>query len=813
MASLIPGYEYDIFISYRQKDNKYDGWVTEFVDNLKKELEATFKEEISVYFDINPHDGLLETHDVDASLKEKLKCLIFIPIISRTYCDPKSFAWEHEFKAFVDQATNDKLGLKVNLAGGNVTTRVLPVCIHYLDDTDIRLCEKLLGGMIRGIDFIYKSAGVNRPLRANEDHPKDNLNKTYYRDQINKLANAIDDIINTLSHGKSITEDKASESQIAGLKKNSTIYKRISNTLSDHNFKKRFMVFVSSVLVMFASVLIYKFIYLPSAGRTIAVLPFFVENNDSTLSANGDTLMVDIYNKLRKVKGLTVRSLTSSLQYRNTRKPVNIIRKELKANYLAAGSMEPGSSTVKVSFELIKAKRNKPLLFEKYTRKSNQIHQLGTEIVQTITSGLNTNRSGKGNMELKEIPTKNTYAHLNYMSGNFITDDARFYFYYGNKLLDSTSFQLAISKYDEAIKMDSLFALAYAMRGIARSWGYHSGQLDSTEIDKCRQDIDSALKIDKELNEAQIASGFYYYYCKYDYENALKYFQIAVDREPQNYQPLFFMAIVYRKMDDWQMSQHLMNMVIKLDPQEALFLTNIGLSFTYLHKYDSALIYHQKAIDNMPRWSLPYKNIIESFILKSGNAVDAKNVLETAVRKTGENFLEFRILINIYENRYEEALDLAIHSEHNDFKINGGKYIYLAWLNDLLNNPGNAKNYYDSALVVLKHDLINYPASANIHSSAGIAYAGIGNKEKAVEEGELAVALASTDNLNKSNIVINLARIYTMVGEYDNALINIEYLLNNPSCFSIKLLQIDPVWNPLNNLPEFQTLIKNYSRI
>ena len=105
MASIITGYSYDIFISYRQKDNKYDGWVTEFVDNLKKELEATFKEEISAYFDINPHDGLLETHDVDASLKDKLKCLVFIPIISRTYCDPKSFAWEHEFKAFVELAS------------------------------------------------------------------------------------------------------------------------------------------------------------------------------------------------------------------------------------------------------------------------------------------------------------------------------------------------------------------------------------------------------------------------------------------------------------------------------------------------------------------------------------------------------------------------------------------------------------------------------------------------------------------------------------------------------------------------------------
>jgi hypothetical protein len=35
MASLIPGYEYDIFISYRQKDNIHNVWVTEFVDNLK----------------------------------------------------------------------------------------------------------------------------------------------------------------------------------------------------------------------------------------------------------------------------------------------------------------------------------------------------------------------------------------------------------------------------------------------------------------------------------------------------------------------------------------------------------------------------------------------------------------------------------------------------------------------------------------------------------------------------------------------------------------------------------------------------------
>jgi hypothetical protein len=58
MPNLIPGFEYDIFISYRQRDNKYDGWVTEFVDQLKGEFESTFKEEISVYFDINLIDRL-----------------------------------------------------------------------------------------------------------------------------------------------------------------------------------------------------------------------------------------------------------------------------------------------------------------------------------------------------------------------------------------------------------------------------------------------------------------------------------------------------------------------------------------------------------------------------------------------------------------------------------------------------------------------------------------------------------------------------------------------------------------------------------
>jgi hypothetical protein len=78
-------------------------------------LRGTLKETLSIYFDKNPQDGLLETHHVDKSLEGKLKCLIFIPVISQTYCDAKSFAWEHGFVAFNKLAKEDEFGRDINL--------------------------------------------------------------------------------------------------------------------------------------------------------------------------------------------------------------------------------------------------------------------------------------------------------------------------------------------------------------------------------------------------------------------------------------------------------------------------------------------------------------------------------------------------------------------------------------------------------------------------------------------------------------------------------------------------------------------------
>ena len=193
MSTLVPGFVYDIFISYRHNDN-LDGWVTDFVQNLDKELRSTLKNSLTIYFDKNPHDGLLETHNVDKSLEGKLKCLIFLPIISQTYCDQNSFAWKHEFCAFNKLSKDDRFGRDIKLSNGNVASRILPIKIHDLDAEDRAMLENELGGVMRAVEFIYKEPGVNRPLET-QDERNINSNKIDYRNQINKTANAIKELI------------------------------------------------------------------------------------------------------------------------------------------------------------------------------------------------------------------------------------------------------------------------------------------------------------------------------------------------------------------------------------------------------------------------------------------------------------------------------------------------------------------------------------------------------------------------------------------------------------------------------------------
>ena len=90
----------------------------------------------------------------------------------------------------------------------------MPVKIHNLDPEDKTLLENELGGVLRSIDFIYTEAGVNRPLRPNDD-AKENLNKTQYRNQVNKLANAVKEIIAVSRNFSINSKDSSSDNLVS----------------------------------------------------------------------------------------------------------------------------------------------------------------------------------------------------------------------------------------------------------------------------------------------------------------------------------------------------------------------------------------------------------------------------------------------------------------------------------------------------------------------------------------------------------------------------------------------------------------------
>jgi hypothetical protein len=88
----------------------------------------------------------------------------------------------------------------------------------------------------------------------------------------------------------------------------------------------------------------------------------------------------------------------------------------------------------------------------------------------------------------------------------------------------------------------------------------------------------------------------------------------------------------------------------------------------------------------------------------------------------------------------------------------------------------------------------------------------LGRKDDAVREAKLGVELMPVERNALDGIyrVEDLARVYVMVGEYDAAIDQLDYLLSIPGELSVPLLRIDPTWDPLRDHPRFQAMLAKY---
>ena len=571
MASLIPGYEYDIFISYRQNDNKYDGWVTEFVNNLNKELEANIKDKISVYFDINPQDGLLETHSVDRSLEDKLKCLIFIPIISRTYCDSKSFAWQHEFCAFNKLAKEDRFGRDLKLASGNVASRILPIKIHDLDPDDYTLLENELGGVLRCIEFIYKSSGVNRPLRAIEDHPQDNLNKTYYRDQINKVANAVKEIITAIKkHNQQNAEDTNKVTKVKLEKPKSLKTKIIITSV------------ILLVLIFLGYFTIPKlFKSSEPFEKSIAVLPFVNLSNDPEQEYFSDGVVEAILNHLFKVGELKVISSTSTKRYKNTELSLRDISKELGVSSILEGSVQKIGSNVRITAQLIDARTDTHLWSETYDKDLSDIFSIQTEVAQNVARELKAILTSQEERQIRQIPTKDPVAYDYYLRALRYTYEIK---------QDSM-----IRMLDKAIEHDPKFTYAYLSRAEFYSNifftkdEYNNFENWQDFDDLARGDLETAMKINPDLPEVKYVQARLFYNLDRNNDRALELLNELLSQTPNMSGCIYLKSFVLRRKGLWEEHLKEVQKYFILDPLNGEYFIEAGYSYRLLRRYSEAM--------------------------------------------------------------------------------------------------------------------------------------------------------------------------------------------------------------------------------
>jgi TolB-like protein len=518
MPSLIPGYEYDIFISYRQKDNKHDGWVTDFVEHLKGELESTFKEDISVYFDANPYDGLLETHVVDDSLKEKLKCLVFIPILSRTYCDKRSFAWVNEFEVFIKMASEDSFGLKVRLPNGNVASRVLPVRIYDLDPSDTRLFESVSGGMIRSVDFIYSSSGVNRPLLPREEKPYDNLNHTNYRNEINKVGNALKDIISAmvLSGNKTESTDTTAASMLP------------------YQIGKKNKLIAGGLIILLIIILLAISVVPKLIGnkklfeKSIAVLPFIYDSPLDTNQYFMNGLMEDVLIHLQSIKALTPRSRISAEKFRNRSKTIPEIAKELGVNYVVEGVGRRSGNLIKLNINLYKVGKKEVRIwgrsYDQVIHDARDVFRIESQLAEDIAKELNAVITPQEKQRIEKAPTANLAAYEDYLLGKS----------YLNRFFHQ-DFDVAMQHFEHAKEMDSSYTLAYV--GISEVWlmrAISSYASPEETTPKALAAFNKAYQLDSTLAEVYICHSRIQIYLMYDCRSAEISCEKALSISPNN---------------------------------------------------------------------------------------------------------------------------------------------------------------------------------------------------------------------------------------------------------------------------------------
>jgi TolB-like protein/AraC-like DNA-binding protein/Tfp pilus assembly protein PilF len=291
--------------------------------------------------------------------------------------------------------------------------------------------------------------------------------------------------------------------------------------------RKYALTFIVSALLLAAMLsLLYVFHVWPFAqavklDKSIVVLPFKNESSDSTNLYFVNGLMESTLNNLQKIKDLRVISRTSSEKYRDTRKSIPEMAKELNVSYFVEGSGQKVGNKILLSIQLIEAATDKHIWSRQYQRETQDIFQLQQEVAKSIAEEIQAIITPEEQQRIAKRPTQNLAAYDLYLKGKEFQSKGG-----GENLWKAVGF------FKQAVAEDEGFASAYAEIALT-TYYYNFFRSDKQRESDISIYADKALLYDSKLGESLMAKAIDYINRK-EYAQAEPYLEKALEYNPNS---------------------------------------------------------------------------------------------------------------------------------------------------------------------------------------------------------------------------------------------------------------------------------------
>jgi TolB-like protein/class 3 adenylate cyclase/Tfp pilus assembly protein PilF len=532
--------------------------------------------------------------------------------------------------------------------------------------------------------------------------------------------------------------------------------------------------------------------------KSIAVLPFQNLSDDKSNAYFTDGIQDEILTRLSKIAELKVISRTSTQKYKSTPENLREVGQQLGVAHFLEGSVQKVANAVHVNVQLIRAATAEHLWAESYNRKLDDVFGVEGEVASAIAEQLNAKLTGAEQKAVVEKPTENAAAYDVYLRAVAIDNAVT---------LDTT--KRVADLYAEAVRLDPQFALAWARLAVARSQLYFNGvDLEKNSGAAMKEAADRAMSLEPELGEAWLAQGVYRYRVLRDFKGALQSYEEALTRVPNSSFVLDQMAHLERRLGQFDVAQKHYQAAAQLDPRNIGILLTLADSLQSVRRYDAARTIIDRVLEIAPGNDAALAGKAGTF-QGQGRLNEAAEILAKAPANSQDEALAFVRAIQLYlERRFDEAIAYIQQKMPAAFANDPRTMVLLGYCQKFAGKSSDARATFTRAAAAMKPtpDSVVVVDARNLPCYLSWVYAGLGEKEKALEQAHHAITDYESDALVKPFAETSLAIVQAQLGDIDSAISALPHLLEEPNGETCSDLQLNPLWDPLRNDPRFQKL-------